>query len=160
MKKKGSAILIVVIIIMVVFILAAYMVDISIKSNRVASDTLNRTREYYSAETGIYDSIKEINEKIDNKEPAEDSNMDGEISGTIEYKDVVEDYKAEFKLKEKSDDLKKYTFKIRASGNYNSQGCGVVSEITLYYDIDNDNNKCKYLYYTINNWKVYKAMDI
>ena len=62
MKKKGSALLTVVIIMMITFFMAAIMVDISIKSKRLAVDTLSNTKAYYCAETGIYDFINYVND--------------------------------------------------------------------------------------------------
>jgi len=166
MKKKGSALLIVIIVMMIVFTLAAYMVDTSIKSNRATSDTLNRTREYYSAEAGVYDCINEINKKIDGKEVDENIGTDGSTSNKITYKDIIEVYKASFQCTEKpnfngdNDSPKKYTFKITSSGNYASQGCGIVAQVSIYYNINSVSNVYKYSRYTIDSWKVYSALDI
>ena len=53
MKKKGAALLIVVIIMSIVFMMAAIMVDISIKSNKVVRDNFQDKQAYYCAESGI-----------------------------------------------------------------------------------------------------------
>lgn len=163
MRKKGSALLIVVIVMMLVFVLAAYMVDTSIKSNRVVSDTIDRTREYYSAESGVYDCINEINKKINGSNINRHIDNHGNTSKEIVYEDIIETYKAEFQLLEKYDEsgnLKRYIFKISSSGNYVSQGCGIVAQVSIYYNINDVSNMYEYSHYNIDSWKVYGALDV
>ena len=60
MKKKGAALLVVIIIMMLTFLLAAIMFETSIKHLRVSNDTVDSTKAYYCAETGVYDAINYI----------------------------------------------------------------------------------------------------
>ena len=60
MKKKGAALLVVIIIMMLTFLLATIMLETSIKHLRVSSDTVESTKAYYCAETGVYDAINYI----------------------------------------------------------------------------------------------------
>ena len=60
MKKKGAALLVVIIIMMLTFMLAAIMFEASIKHLRVSSDTVDSTKAYYCAETGVYDAVNYI----------------------------------------------------------------------------------------------------
>jgi hypothetical protein len=60
MKKKGAALLVVIIIMMLTFLLAGIIFETSIKHLRVSSDTVESTKAYYCAETGIYDAINYI----------------------------------------------------------------------------------------------------
>jgi hypothetical protein len=60
MKKKGAALLVVIIIMMLTFMLAAIMFETSVKHIRVSNDTLESTKAYYCAESGVYDAINYI----------------------------------------------------------------------------------------------------
>ena len=60
MKKKGAALLVVIIIMMLTFLLATMIFETSIKHLRVSSDTVESTKAYYCAETGVYDAINYI----------------------------------------------------------------------------------------------------
>lgn len=57
MKKKGAALLVVIIVMMLTFLLATIMFETSIKHLRVSNDTVDSTKAYYCAETGVYDAI-------------------------------------------------------------------------------------------------------
>lgn len=60
MKKKGAALLVVIIIMMLTFLMAAIIFETSIKHLRVSNETVESTKAYYCAETGIYDAINYI----------------------------------------------------------------------------------------------------
>lgn len=165
MKKKGSALLIVVIVMMITFVLAAFMLDTSVKNNRVNLDTLNRTNAYYSAEAGIYDFINYINSKNCNVS-----------SGTIItnlynpgglYGDNMAVYSANLmntitntittaKIGNSTTYTKTCVFDIYSSGSYGSQGCVIVASISIIYT-SNDSVTYSYSSYSINSKKVYKA---
>ncbi|MEY7999872.1 pilus assembly PilX N-terminal domain-containing protein [Clostridium sp. Mt-5] len=161
MKKKGSALLIVIIVMMVVFTLAAYMIDTSIKSNRQALGTYYKTKAYYSAETGMYDFINIINEDI--HENIDNDNLSIYAGKTITnyynnsglYDDNMEVYKARL-VKDVSISVidnytKKYTFQIYSSGNYSSQGCIIIADVSIVYVNNN------YESYSIDSKKIYKS---
>lgn len=158
MKKKGSALLIVVIVMMITFVLAAFMLDTSVKNNRVNMDTLNRTNAYYSAESGIYDFINYINSRNCNVS-----------SGTIItnlynngglYGDNMAVYSANLMntiTTTQVGNSKTYTFDIYSSGSYGSQGCIIVANVTIIYVDNNGDGNYSYSSYHINSKKVYKA---
>ncbi|WP_411682451.1 hypothetical protein [Clostridium thailandense] len=158
MKKKGSALLIVIIIMMITFVLAAIMVDISIKSNRVNSDTTNRTKAYYSAETGIYDFINYINSKgcnVSNGTSIANLNNTGGL-----YGDNMAVYKANITKviqPKDTDDPKIYTYDIYSSGNYSSQGCTIVAEVAITYIKNINDGSYSYQSYSIKWKKVYNS---
>ena len=60
MKKKGAALLVVIIIMMLTFLMATIMIETSIKHLKVSNGTVENTKAYYCAETGVYDAINYI----------------------------------------------------------------------------------------------------
>ncbi|AGY76860.1 pilus assembly PilX N-terminal domain-containing protein [Clostridium autoethanogenum] len=158
MKKRGSALIVVIIIMTVTFLLAAFMVDTSIKSNRVASDTSDKTRAYYSAETGIYDFINYVNDDIENniKNNKLDISLGNSITNNYNkaglYNDNMEAYKAglmhDISMPQDSDYIKTYTFDVYSKGNFGSETCTIIVNVSILYT---DN---KYTSYTINSRKV------
>ena len=155
MKKKGSALIVVIIIMMVTFVLAAFMVDTSIKSNRAASDTSDKTRAYYSAETGIYDFINYVNDDIEKN--IKNNKLDVSSGNTITnnynklglYNDNMEVYKAELmhdiSMPQDSDYIKTYTFDVYSKGNYGAETCTIIANVSVVY------TDSKYTSYTINS---------
>ncbi|AZV55569.1 PilX N-terminal domain-containing pilus assembly protein [Clostridium sp. AWRP] len=158
MKKRGSALIVVIIIMTVTFLLAAFMVDTSIKSNRAASDTSDKTRAYYSAETGIYDFINYVNDDIKNN--IKNNKLDISSGNTITnnynkaglYNDNMEAYKAglmhDISMPQDSDYIKTYTFDVYSKGNYGAETCTIIVNVSIVYT---DN---KYTSYTINSRRV------
>ncbi|MFL0195454.1 PilX N-terminal domain-containing pilus assembly protein [Clostridium sp. WILCCON 0269] len=151
MKKKGSALVIVIIIMMVVFMLAAFMVDTSVKSNRVASDTFNNTRAYYSAETGIYDFINDIIDK--NCSVSLNESITNHYNAHGLYGDNMEVYTAKIIDIDTESNPKEFT--INSTGNYGSQGYTIIAEVYITA-VDNGSGGYNYSY-SINSKKVYKS---
>lgn len=150
MKKKGSALLTVVIIMMITFFMAAIMVDISIKSKRLAVDTLSKTKAYYCAETGIYDFINYVN---DNKASAAYITAGTKIVKNSVFGDSMALYNTNLMNPVSiSNNSQTYTFSIYSKGTYSSQSCIVVATVSINYDINGN-----YLNYTILTKQVYKA---
>jgi hypothetical protein len=159
MKKKGSALLVVIIVMMITFLLAAFLVDASIKSNRLNVDTNGRTKAYYSAEAGIYDFIDYINSQNCNVNSGTSITNLHNTGGL--YGDNMSVYKStlmnQINVKESSDKTTKtYTFDIYSSGSYGSMGSVIVANISVVY-IKDSNGTLRYSSYYFNSKKVYKA---
>ncbi len=158
MKKKGSALIVVIIIMMVTFVLAAFMVDTSIKSNRAASDTSDKTRAYYSAETGVYDFINYVNDDIarninNNKLDISSGNsITNNYNKSGLYNDNMGIYSTKLihgiSMPQSSDYTKTYTFDVYSKGNFGSETCIITVNVSIVYTDD------KYTSYTINSRQV------
>jgi Tfp pilus assembly protein PilX len=159
MKKKGSALLVVVIVMMITFLLAAFLVDASIKSNRLNADTNSRTKAYYCAEAGIYDFIDYINSQNCNVTSGTSiANLHN--NGGL-YSDNMASYKATLMspittTQNDSNSTKTSTFDIYSSGSYGSQGTVIVAKVSIKYVKDNE-GVFRFSSYSINSKKVYKA---
>lgn len=157
MKKKGSVLLIVVIVMMITFVLAAFIVDISNKSNRVNFDTFNRTKAYYSAEAGIYDFINYANSKncdLNSKTSVVNLYNNGGL-----YGDNMAVYKAilmDAVTTTQTGNSKTCNFNIYSTGSYSSQTCIIVANVSIIY-VKDGNGGYKYSSYSINSKKVYKG---
>lgn len=163
MKKKGSALLIVVIIMMLTFVLAALILDASIKNNRLASDTADRTKAYYSAEAGIYDSINYINsENCDVSSGTIMTNLHntgGLYGDNMSFYNVTLMNEITNKVTQTGNPAiytKEYTFDLYSSGSYGSQGYVIVANVSVIYK-SNDNINYNYSSYSIKSKKVYKS---
>ena len=156
-KKKGAALLVVVIIMMAAFMLAAYMLDSSVKSSKAALNTLNSTRAYYSAETGIYDFINYM------------KNNDCAVSGDLSlmnfynpgglYGDNMASYKTSLNGPISFSDIgnsRVCSFSLYSTGNYGEQVYIITANISMNY-VRNNLGLYVYSNYTINSRKVYKA---
>lgn len=124
-RKKGSALLIVIIVMMLTFILAAFMLDTSIKKNRQAEDIINSTKAYYSAETGVYDFIDYINNNTTTVSIGTKITNLYNMGGL--YADNISAYDVEVK---KFDNTSK-TYTIYSHGSYGSQEYIIVAEVSL-----------------------------
>ncbi|KZL93391.1 pilus assembly PilX N-terminal domain-containing protein [Clostridium magnum] len=157
MKKKGSALLSVVIIMMITFIMASFMVEVSIKNNRIAMDRLNKTKAYYSAETGIYDFIDYINKN--NCNVASGTIITNLYSNGGLYGDNLAVYKANLMSSITRNDVgnsKIYNFSIYSNGSCSSQGYVIVASVSIVYT-DNETGIYNYSSYSINSKKVYRT---
>jgi hypothetical protein len=144
--------------------LASFMIDVSIKNHRIASDTLNKTKAYYSAESGIYDFINYVNSK--NCNVSSGTTITNLYNNGGLYADNMAVYKANLvepitntvtttNIGNLTVYTKTYTFDIYSSGSYGSQGCVIVADASIIYT-SNDNVNFSYSSYSINSKKVYK----
>lgn len=159
MKKKGSALLVVIIVMMITFLLAAFLVDASIKSNRLNADTNSRTKAYYSAEAGIYDFIDYVNRQ--NCSVASGTSIVNLHNTGGLYGDSMAAYKTTLmnsisETTSNGGNDKTYIFDIYSSGSYGSMGSVIVAKVSIKYVKDN-NGVFKYNSYSITKKTVYKA---
>ena len=156
MKKKGAALLVVIIIMMLIFMMAAIMFETSIKHLRVSSDTVDSTKAYYCAETGIYDAINYIelmadagsfnDSYIGHNIPIYNLYSLGENNGTTNaylFGDSSAIYMASIRLDSIVNSTnkyeRKYTLTIYSKGTYNNQKYLINDIVTISY-----NNSWKY----------------
>ncbi|HEY8892275.1 MAG TPA: pilus assembly PilX N-terminal domain-containing protein [Clostridium sp.] len=168
MKKKGAALLVVIIIMMLTFLLAAIIFETSIKHLRVSSDTLESTKAYYCAETGVYDAINYIelmaktgsfnDSYVGRNIPISNLYSKGENpENSIVYLfgDSSAIYTASIKLTkienlepndEQNDEYndvqndKTYYCEINSEGTYNGQKYLINDTVTIFYNDNNDDN--------------------
>ncbi|WP_139902687.1 hypothetical protein [Clostridium thermarum] len=156
-KKKGAALLVVVIIMMATFMLAAYMLDASVKSSKSALSTLNSTKAYYIAETGIYDFINYMK----NKDCAVSRDlylMNVYNSGGL-YGDNMASYKTQLNSPISFSDVgntRVCSFSLYSTGSYGDQVYIITADVYMNY-VKNSYGLYVYSSYTINSKKLYKA---
>lgn len=160
MKKKGAALLVVIIIMMLTFLLAAVMFETSVKHLRVSSDTLDSTKAYYCAETGVYDAINYI--ELMAKSGSFNSTYVGRniplsnlYSKTENHNNIFGDpsatYTASIKLLDRITsgdnkpitdntpiDDREYICEIISEGTYNTQKYLINNTVTIFYNDNND----------------------
>lgn len=162
MKKKGAALLVVIIIMMLTFLIAAVMFETSIKHLRVSNDTLESTKAYYCAESGIYDAVNYIelmaeSGSFNSSYYGHDisiSNLYSKGGKEINYLfgDTSATYTASIELISIKNDTKSvvingknvnvstplndkiYNCKINSKGTYNNQNHLINDEVEIYYD--------------------------
>jgi hypothetical protein len=156
-KKKGAALLVVVIIMMATFMMAAYMLDASVKSSKAALNTFNSTRAYYNAETGIYDFINYMK----NNDCAVNSDlslMNIYNPGGL-YGDNMASYKTSLNGPISFSDVgntRVCSFSLYSTGNYGEQVYIITADIYMNY-VKNSSGLYVYSNYTINSKKLFKA---
>jgi Tfp pilus assembly protein PilX len=153
MKKKGAALLVVIIIMMLTFLLATIMIETSIKHLRVSSDTVEGTKSYYSAETGVYDAINYIELMAATGSfnttyyaydiPINNLYSSGENSSSGNnylFGDSSATYTASIRLNSivnptsKDITIRQYTCTIYSKGTYNNQNYLINDTVTIYYN--------------------------
>ncbi|MFA9396694.1 MAG: pilus assembly PilX N-terminal domain-containing protein [Clostridiaceae bacterium] len=156
MKKKGSAVLVVIIIMMVAFLMAAYMIKISLKTNKISENNVNTTKAYYSAETGVYDFIDYI--KNENLNVSQGTNIKNLYNNGGLYEDAMSYYSATLQdniTVTESGTLRTCTFSIYSEGTYGTQNYIIIVNASIIYD--NTTGSYEYSSYKINRKIVYKA---
>ncbi|MFT8315606.1 MAG: hypothetical protein ABF633_15355 [Clostridium sp.] len=122
--QKGSALLIVIIVMMLTFIMAAFILDASIKNNKQADDVIDSTKAYYSAETGVYDFIYYINNH--NAVP-----IGTKITNLYNIGGLYADNMSAYDVEVKKFDNNSKTYTIYSHGSYGSQDYIIVAEVSL-----------------------------
>ncbi|MDP4089593.1 MAG: hypothetical protein Q8930_10030 [Bacillota bacterium] len=157
MRKKGAALIVVVIVMMVTLVLAAFMLDTSVKNSRLAADTRYNTRAYYSAEAGIYDFINYI--KNNNCSVSTGTSIINLYNSGGLYGDNMASYKATLNSDityVDSASSRTYSFSLYSSGSYGSQGYVITASVSMVYT---KNTSGVYIFsnYIVNSKQVYKA---
>ncbi|MBC8062741.1 MAG: hypothetical protein H7Y18_19085 [Clostridiaceae bacterium] len=148
MKKKGAALLVVIIIMMLTFFLAAIMMEASIKNHRVSSDTVDNTKAYYCAESGVYDAINYLellaaSGSLNASSSKQDISINnlyslGENNGstnTYLFGDASAYYKTLIKWDSRTDlNNKIYFWAIYSKGTYNNQNYLINDIVKIYYN--------------------------
>lgn len=156
MKKKGYALLTVIVVMMVIFMVAAFMIDVSIKSSRINIDTQNKTRAYYCAEAGVYDFINYVNDNdLNIASGTAIANLYNTKGGL--FGDYLASYKAKLTdtiASQQVGNSRIYTFTVYSTGTYSSRSCIIAANVSVVYT-DNGSGVYKYSSYTINSKQVY-----
>ena len=152
MKKKGAALLVVIIIMMLTFLLAVIMFETSIKHLRVSNDSVDSTKAYYCAETGVYDAINRIkimaetgsysNTTISDLYLFEDPSAT--YAATIELIGTIENDVQNVTVNNKTITVstppreKIYNCKIDSKGNYNNENYSINDVVRISYNNNSD----------------------
>ena len=168
MKKKGSALLIVIIIMAVTFMMAALILDFTLKNNKASVNSGDSLKSYYCAETGISDMINYAKEKFDNSTDltaaTSISNIYTKGNNSMLFQDPNAYYTASTSsnvntntLTVGTDNLKNYSFQFQSTGMYNEQEYIIIVSVTLEYKYNSSSSKYLYNRYYFTSRQVNKS---
>jgi hypothetical protein len=156
MKKRGSALLVVVIIMFFVFLMAAIMVQMTIRSKVNSKADFNDSNAYYCAEAGINNTINYLSTLT--KEAINDYPVGAANSSGLEQTNVFDSsssYKGAFYVISKGTGTPpgNITLKIDSIGTYEQTKYSIETQVQL----DWNTTKSRYQFSKFISKKSYKA---
>lgn len=161
-KKKGAALLVVVIVMMAAFMMAAFMLDASVKNSRAAVNTLDSTKAYYSAETGVYDFINYTKNNIKSGGSCtltQSFYIQNYYNANGLYGNDMASYKTTLNSPvsaAETGNSKVYSFKVYSTGSYGTQSYVITADVSMIYT-KNAAGVFNYTNYRLDSKHVYKT---